>query len=113
MFLDIINFSVVLVIGSLGAFLVVAGNLLNIILLCEVVWICLYFYFVSVGSDSDALLIFIWGLFFLCLATGESVIGLSLLLFKFAIEGSIRKFYGSGGEGNLGKKYSKFWNSKN
>lgn len=47
---------------------------------------------------------------FLCLATGESVIGLSLLIFKFAVEGTIRQFYGVSSERQLvGKGYSRFW----
>jgi len=56
------------------------------------------------GGGGDALLFIMWGFLFLCLATSESVIGFSLLLFKFNIDGNIG--YEGGGVKNRG--YSKF-----
>ncbi len=110
MFVNSINFSLLFLALGIAGFLLISPNALNMLLMCEVVWVGIYFYGVNIGLGSDSLLVFIWVVLFLCLATGESVIGLSLLIFKFAVEGTIRQFYGVSSERQLvGKGYSRFW----
>ena len=111
MFVSGADFSLVCLAIAFGAFLFLAPNILNTVLLCEIVWIGIYFYGISVGGVSDSLAILVWSVLVLCLATGESVVGLSLLMFKFALEGTIRKIYGQiEGRRTVGKGYSRFWN---
>ena len=40
------------------------------------------------GAESGALVYLVYGLLLLCLAAGDSVIGLALVLFKFIIYGN-------------------------
>jgi hypothetical protein len=63
---------------------------------------------VLVGMDNDSLIIISWVLCFLCLATSGSVVGLSLLMLKFALDGTIRKPYGVITRGGSEKNWSSF-----
>ncbi len=74
---------------SLLGFIYIIPTLLYWLLLAEIVWIGVYANFVVSSTLYDALAIFIFGLFILCLATGESAIGLSLLIFNFIVTGNI------------------------
>lgn len=74
-----------LVLGGLGSFLLVNSSLLNFILLSEVLWVGLYLMAVLYGTYVDAANLVAWALFLLCMATAESVIGLSLLMFRFIL----------------------------
>lgn len=58
-------------------------------LTAEILWIGLYTSFAQHSAAYDAVCIFICGLLLLCLATSESAIGLSLVLFNFIITGNI------------------------
>lgn len=78
-----------LVLGGLGAFLLVNSSLLNFILLSEVLWVGLYLMAVLYGTYVDSANLVAWALFLLCMATAESVIGLSLLMFRFILYHSV------------------------
>jgi len=80
-----LEWAALLVLGGLGAFLLVNTSLLSFILLSEVVWIGLYLLAVLYGTYVDAANLVAWALFLLCMATAESVIGLSLLMFRFVL----------------------------
>ena len=68
--------------GGILGFLISRPSLLHWILLAEIVWIGFYLYFAIHGLVFDALNYIIWCLLMLCLATGESAVGLGLLLFN-------------------------------
>lgn len=96
----------------LGSFLVSVNSLLNFFLLCEIIWIGLYFICIIYGSWGDSLLFCIWGIVFLCLATSETVVGLSLILLKDNLEVGIREFQNSQVQhSGRGYNFSKFWSS--
>ena len=78
---------------GLGGFLFISPNLLNFILLSEITWISLYTLAILSGTYLDAALLISWGLFLFCIATAESVVGLSLLMFKFILYHNVRDEY--------------------
>ena len=84
-----LEWAALLVLGGLGAFLLVNTSLLNFILLSEVLWVGLYLLTVLYGTYVDAANLVAWALFLLCMATAESVIGLSLLMFRFVLFHSV------------------------
>ena len=104
MFNSINDLGFVIFVSGMGGLLVIATNLVNFLLLCEIVWVGVFYVCVVGGAGNDALLFVIWGLMFLCLATSESVVGFSLLLFKFSVDNSVNY----GGEGVKSRGYSKF-----
>lgn len=59
MFIGSVNFSLLLLILGIGSFLVISPNILNFLLLCEIIWVSIYFYGISTGVASDSLLLFI------------------------------------------------------
>jgi NADH:ubiquinone oxidoreductase subunit K len=85
----------------LGGFLFITPNLLSFILLSEIVWISLYTLAIVFGIYVDSALLISWGLFLLCAATAESVVGLSLLMFKFILYHNIRDDYYSATNKNI------------
>jgi NADH:ubiquinone oxidoreductase subunit K len=84
-----LEWAALLVLGGLGAFLLVNSSLLNFILLSEVLWVGMYLLAVLYGTYVDAANLVAWALFLLCMATAESVIGLSLLMFRFILFHSV------------------------
>ena len=98
-----------IILFALSGFLICVNNILNYILLCEVIWIGLYFICVIYGSWADSLLLCVWAIIFLCLATSESVIGLSLILFKNNIDENLKNFNTENRKKQVrGKNYSQF-----
>lgn len=84
-----LEWAALIVLGGLGSFLLVNASLLNFILLSEVLWVGLYLLAVLYGTYVDAANLVAWALFLLCMATAESVIGLSLLMFRFILYHSV------------------------
>lgn len=111
MFSGALDFSLLLLIFSLGSLIILGLNILNFILLCEIIWINFYFYLILLGINNDSLSIISWVLCFLCLATGGSTIGLSLLMLKFTLDGRVGEPYGVGNEkAGVAKGWNIFWN---
>lgn len=79
--------------ASLGGFLLISPNLLNFILLSELMWIGLYVMAILLGTYLDSAILIAWGIMLFCIATAESVIGLSLLMFKFILYHNVRDEY--------------------
>jgi NADH:ubiquinone oxidoreductase subunit K len=91
--------------GGLGGFLVICPNILNFILLSEIIWISLYSIIVIYGAYVDSAILLSWGLFLLCVATAESVVGMSLLMFKFILYHNVRdEYYNNINKTNNSKK---------
>lgn len=81
------NYLFILIMVSLISFTLVTPTLINFILLCEIIWIEIYNLIIICSITYDALLYLIFGILLLCIAAGESVIGLSLLMFQFLVFG--------------------------
>lgn len=58
-------------------------------LIAEILWIGIYTGFIQYAAFYDSISIFIYGLLILCLATSESAIGLTLILFNYSTTGNI------------------------
>lgn len=71
------------------SFLVIIPTLINFIILCELLWISIYNIIIFTGIECASLTYIIYGLLILCLATAESVIGLTIVTFKFILYGSV------------------------
>lgn len=81
-------FFFILITSLIGA-LYVIPSLVYWLLLAELIWISIYLYCASQSVLFDALSFFIFGFFILCLATSESAIGLSLLIFNFVLTSNV------------------------
>ncbi len=109
MFSSVVDVALLMLALSFGGFLLVFPSILNLILLCELSWVSLYFYGTLSSSVSDSLLLLIWFFFLLCLAASESALGLGILLLKFSIDGHIQYSYGTGlGSSGVRSVYSSF-----
>lgn len=64
------------------------SNIFNLLLVTELIWICIYVYSSLLSSYYDSLFIYLFALYLLGISTGESSLGLSLLMLKLAISGS-------------------------
>lgn len=58
-------------------------------MISELVWVGFYNLIVYYGIELGTVTYLIYGLLILCLATSESVIGLTLVMFKFILYGSV------------------------
>lgn len=96
------NFALILVSCTFFSFFIITPTLINFIILCEIVWVGIYNIILYFGIEAAALTYLVYGLLILCLAAVESVIGLTLVVYKFIIFGTI-KFRGLGLKG---KKYA-------
>lgn len=67
-------------------------NLYNILILGEIIWVLLYLYGSFLSSLYDSLFIFVISVYLLSLATGETVIGLALLILRMSVFGSINNY---------------------
>lgn len=63
-------------------------NLLNLLLLGELLWVLIYTYSSIISVYYDSIFTFLVALYILGLATGETTIGLSLIILKLSISGS-------------------------
>lgn len=84
------NFYILLVCCVFFLFFFITPTLINFIILCEIIWICFYNIIVYFGIEMATLTYLIYGILILCLATAESVIGLTLIMFKFILFGSVK-----------------------
>lgn len=84
------NFAFILVSCIFLSFFIITPVLINFIILCEIVWVGMYNIIVYFGIEVAALTYLIYGLLILCLAAVESVIGLTLIIYKFIVFGTIR-----------------------
>lgn len=71
------------------SFFILNSNLLNLLIVCELFWVILYIYFSILSVYLNSMIIFLTGIYILCIATSETTIGLSLLILKSNIFGSI------------------------
>lgn len=74
---------------NLISFLILNSSLLNLLIVCELFWVILYIYFSILSVYLNSMIIFLTGIYILCIATSETTIGLSLLILKSNIFGSI------------------------
>ena len=74
------------------SFIIVINNLLNLLIFSELIWICLYLYSSLLSTSLNSMFLFIVGLFLLGIATCETAIGLTLIILKTSIFGSINNF---------------------
>ena len=70
-------------------FLVSFSNLINLLILCELFWIIFFVYFSILSTHFNSMIFFLISIYILCIATGETTIGLSLLILKSSIFGSL------------------------
>ena len=82
------DFFLFLFLVGMGGIIIIFPSFLNLLIIGEVIWISLYCYIITGGTSFDSLLLLIWGLFMLCLAAGESTVGLGLLMFKYIFYGT-------------------------
>lgn len=87
---NINNFLFVFIILSFIGFILIVPTLINFILLCEIVWIGIYMLVITYSVSYDALLYLVFGILLLCVAAGESAIGLALLMFQYMMFGMIK-----------------------
>ena len=57
-------------------------NLLHVLIFMEIFWICIFINMFLLSQVLNCYFFFISGLYLLCLATVETTIGLSLVVFK-------------------------------
>lgn len=84
---DTLSFLIISI--SLLSFIYILPNFIMWMLIAEILWIGIYTSFLQYSSLYDAICLLIGGLLILCLATSESAIGLSLVLFNFTVTGNI------------------------
>lgn len=84
------NFFMLVICMSIVIFIVITPTLINFILVSELIWVGIYNVLVCAGIETNALLYLIYGLLVLCLATAESVVGLSLVMFKYILYGAVQ-----------------------
>lgn len=65
------------------------SNLINLLLLCEIFWVIFFIYFSILSIYFNSMIIFLIAIYILCIATSETTIGLSILILKSSIFGSI------------------------
>ena len=100
---------ITLVLGFVGL-IISSGNLLIFVLFCEIVWISFYYVLIFAGAIYDSLLIVIYGIYLLCVATSETGIGLNLLLLKFKTDGNLKYLnIQKSRQGKKNKNYRGFW----
>lgn len=68
------------------------NNMLNLLIFSELIWVCLYMYSSIIATIYNSMFIFIIGLFLLGIATCETAVGLSLLILRMSIYGSINNY---------------------
>jgi len=73
-------------------FIVSFSNLINLLLLCETFWIIFFIYFSILSVYMNSMLIFLISIYILCIATSETTIGISILILKSSIFGSLNNF---------------------
>jgi NADH:ubiquinone oxidoreductase subunit K len=85
-------------------FIISFSNLINLLLLCELFWIIFFIYFSVLSVYYNSVIIFLVSIYILCIATGETTIGLSLLILKSTIFGSLNNY------NLISNKNTKFFN---
>jgi NADH:ubiquinone oxidoreductase subunit K len=66
-----------------------SNNILNILVLGELIWILTYIYASMLSVSYDSIFIFVSGVYILILATGETTIGISILILRMNLFGTI------------------------
>ena len=66
-----------------------SNNILNILVLGELIWVLSYIYASMLSVSYDSIFIFVSGVYILILATGETTVGISLLILRMNIFGTI------------------------
>lgn len=66
-----------------------SNNILNILVMGELTWILTYIYASMLSVSYDSIFIFVSGVYILILATGETTIGISILILRMNIFGTI------------------------
>lgn len=84
-----LDFFLLLLLINFFGFLVSFSNLINLLLLCELFWVIFFIYFSMLSAYYNSMLIFLVSIYILCIATSETTIGLSILILKSSIFGSL------------------------
>jgi len=66
-----------------------SNNILNILILGELIWVLSYIYASMLSVSYDSLFFFVTAVYILILATGETTIGISLLILRMSLFGTI------------------------
>jgi|LakMenEpi06Jul12_1017403.scaffolds.fasta_scaffold02484_2 NADH:ubiquinone oxidoreductase subunit K len=66
-----------------------SNNILNILVLAELIWILTYVYASMLSVSYDSIFVFVSGVYVLILATGETTVGISILILRMNLFGSI------------------------
>lgn len=91
-FLSWIDLTVFLLWAVFAALLLSHTSLYNLLILGEMLWVSLYVYSSLLSSLYDSLFFFIIAVYMLAIATGETVVGLSLLIVRMSVFGSIHNY---------------------
>jgi len=86
------DFLIILLCLVFLAFILNVTNILNLLLVGELFWIIIFFFGLSLSLKYDSLLAFLFVIYTLVLATIETSVGLSLLIFKKYSSGSVLNF---------------------
>lgn len=105
------DFFILLLSFTFIMFILNSTNILNLLLIGEIFWIIVFFFGTNLAVAYDALFVFLLSLFILVLATIETSVGLSLLIFKNSTFKSIKKFKNNKEINySVKKQKSMFWN---
>lgn len=86
------DFLFIILFINLSSFVFLYTTFLNILIICELFWIIIYIYFSILSIQFNSIIIFLTGIYILCIATSETTIGLSILVLKWNLFGSINNF---------------------
>ena len=70
------------IILALLGFLYGIINLLNVLVFMELFWVSIFIYFSLKSQEYDSMILFLIGVYSLCLATAETCVGLALIMTK-------------------------------
>lgn len=84
-----LDFIVMLLLVVVVSLIFSSTNILNILILGEMIWILTYIYASMLSISYDSIFIFVAGVYILVLATGETTIGISILILRMSLFGTI------------------------
>lgn len=86
------DFLLIILLLNLSSFIFLYTTFLNVLIICELFWIIIYIYLSVLSIQFNSIIIFLTAIYILCIATSETTIGLSILMLKLNIFGSVNNF---------------------
>lgn len=86
-------------------FILTFSSLVNLLFICEIFWITFFSYFSILSNYYNSIIVFLIAIYILCIATGETTIGLAILILKSSMFSSISNL------NNFSKKILKNYNT--